>query len=135
CCHLCVPSLSPPLQPPHPPLFPYTTLFRSGASLRRGDVMETASDRAKANLKLKQFERGQELITGEDASVVNLADEAVRNNYVGMDLAYIMKHPGSYQDLILEDGDVLNIPKQLQTVRISGAVLSPVTALYQPKKG
>jgi len=112
-----------------------SSAYLEGASLRRGDVMETASDRAKANLKLKQFERGQELITGEDASVVNLADEAVRNNYVGIDLAYIMKHPGSYQDLILEDGDVLNIPKQLQTVKISGEVLSPVTALYQPNKG
>src|SRR5690606_36320753 len=61
-----------------------SSAYLEGASLRRGDVMETASDRAKANLKLKQFERGQELITGEDASVVNLADEAVRNNYVGI---------------------------------------------------
>lgn len=114
-----------------------SSAYLEGASLRRADVAETNSDRAKSRLKLKQFERGQNRITGEGADSLdaNLDDEAVRNNYVGIDLAYIMKHPGSYKDLILENGDVLNVPKRLQTVKISGEVLSPVTTMYEPMKG
>jgi protein involved in polysaccharide export with SLBB domain len=37
-------------------------------------------------------------------------------------------------DLFLEEGDVLYIPKELQTVKISGEVLSPVTVVYSRNK-
>ncbi|WP_186758625.1 SLBB domain-containing protein [Echinicola salinicaeni] len=50
---------------------------------------------------------------------------------IGIDLDYIMEHPGSDQDLILQEGDVLSIPKELQTVRMRGEVLFPTSARYE----
>jgi protein involved in polysaccharide export with SLBB domain len=54
---------------------------------------------------------------------------------IGIDLEYILKNPGSDADLILFEGDILKIPKQLQTVRMIGEVLLPTTARYLDSKG
>jgi protein involved in polysaccharide export with SLBB domain len=49
---------------------------------------------------------------------------------VGIDLTEIMRHPGSRQDFFLEEGDVLYIPRELQTVRVLGEVLLPTYIGY-----
>lgn len=49
---------------------------------------------------------------------------------VGIDLVKIMNNPGSEEDLILFEGDILQIPKQLQTVRMVGEVLLPTTTRF-----
>jgi len=49
---------------------------------------------------------------------------------VGIDLKEIMKHPGSKKDLFLEQGDVIYIPRELQTVRVLGEVLFPTYVRY-----
>lgn len=54
---------------------------------------------------------------------------------IGIDLEYILKNPGSEADLILFEGDIIQIPKQLQTVRMVGEVLLPTTARYINAKG
>jgi hypothetical protein len=41
-----------------------------------------------------------------------------------------MEQPGSKFDLLLKDNDRLIIPKELQTVRLSGALLFPITVRY-----
>ena len=35
----------------------------------------------------------------------------------------------------MEEGDIINIPKQLQTIKVNGEVLSPVTIIYEKGKG
>lgn len=50
---------------------------------------------------------------------------------IGIDLAEIMENPGSRDDLFLRSGDVLRVPKQLQTVAISGAVMQDVEVRYR----
>lgn len=50
---------------------------------------------------------------------------------IGINLQRILENPNSRHDLILMEGDILEIPQQLQTVRTSGAVLYPVTAPYR----
>lgn len=72
--------------------------------------------------------------SGRDTIVVKPEFEAERNEFVGIDLPMILKQPGSKADIFLEEGDVLNIPKQLQTVKVSGEVLSPVTVVYSKNK-
>jgi protein involved in polysaccharide export with SLBB domain len=54
---------------------------------------------------------------------------------VGINLEYIMNNPGSEADLILFEGDILQIPKQLQTVRMVGEVLLPTTTRFQEGRG
>lgn len=54
---------------------------------------------------------------------------------VGIDLQAILANPGGANDLILQEGDVLSIPKQLQTVRMRGEVLYPTTARFRSNSG
>ncbi|MBN7809685.1 SLBB domain-containing protein [Algoriphagus sp. H41] len=50
---------------------------------------------------------------------------------VAIDLAKIIQNPGSDEDLILEEGDILSVPKLLQTVRMRGDVVYPTTLRYE----
>ena len=52
---------------------------------------------------------------------------------VGISLKEIIDNPGSQYDLILEEGDVLSIPKMLETVNVRGEVLMPNTVRYLKK--
>jgi len=53
-----------------------------------------------------------------------------QQDLVGIDLVKIMQNPGSEEDLILLEGDIIQIPKELQTVRMVGEVLLPTTSRY-----
>lgn len=53
---------------------------------------------------------------------------------VGIELKKIIANPGSKYDLILQEGDILSIPKELQTVRMRGEVLYPTTARYDDRR-
>lgn len=61
-------------------------------------------------------------------------DKILGSDLVGIDLVNILKKPSSRYDLLLEDGDVINIPKQLQTVKVTGEVLKPINVVYKPRK-
>ncbi|WP_436418424.1 SLBB domain-containing protein [Petrimonas sulfuriphila] len=63
-----------------------------------------------------------------------LAQVDLSNRPVGIDLEKALKHPGGPEDIILRDGDVLNIPQFEATVRISGGVLYPNTVTYKKNK-
>ncbi|MCX7987686.1 MAG: SLBB domain-containing protein, partial [Bacteroidales bacterium] len=58
-----------------------------------------------------------------------------KEQFIGIDLEQILKNPGSKYDLLLQDGDRLEIPKRLETVRLSGALLFPVTVRYEEGMG
>jgi len=49
---------------------------------------------------------------------------------VGLNLKEIMNHPGSKYDLKLEEGDVIYVPRELQTVRVLGQVLFPTMVRF-----
>src|SRR5690606_32804033 len=53
---------------------------------------------------------------------------------VGIDLAKILSNPDDRHDLILEDGDIIRVPKLLQTVKINGEVLRPNNVIYKRGK-
>lgn len=50
---------------------------------------------------------------------------------IGINLQHIMNNPHSKADLLLLEGDRITIPKQLQTVKVSGAALYPSTSVYR----
>jgi protein involved in polysaccharide export with SLBB domain len=54
---------------------------------------------------------------------------------IGIDLQRILKNPHSEEDLILQEGDIINIPKYTATVRVQGEVLHPTTTRYTPNVG
>ncbi|GAB3721758.1 SLBB domain-containing protein [Spirosoma lituiforme] len=50
---------------------------------------------------------------------------------IGIDLKRILAKPGSTEDILLQEGDTLRIPKLLETVRIQGEVQLPNTVKYR----
>jgi protein involved in polysaccharide export with SLBB domain len=53
---------------------------------------------------------------------------------IGINLAEVLKNSGERNDFILQAGDSLYIPKELQTVKISGELLYPVTVRYEKNR-
>jgi len=51
---------------------------------------------------------------------------------VALELDKILARPGSEEDVTLQDGDQIIIPRFVNTVGISGEVLKPVTVQYEP---
>ena len=49
---------------------------------------------------------------------------------VGIDLEKALAKPGSDDDIVLREGDVLTLPQMISTVKVSGSVLYPNTVTY-----
>ena len=119
--------------------------YVDGASLKRAAVpgaakpAETGAEQAKKEraqqdaydrmLTLRQLQSDATEV--DEMTISRNADNA----FVGINLERIVKKPGYRGDLILQDGDVIRVPTELQTVKISGEVLAPSTAVYAPSKG
>lgn len=58
-----------------------------------------------------------------------------KQDVIGINLEEILKNPGTGEDLILQEGDILRVPKELQTIRMVGEVLMPTTARYIRNSG
>lgn len=54
---------------------------------------------------------------------------------VGIRLDEALRDQKGINDLRLQEGDILRIPRQMQTVRVEGGVLSPVTMRHSPGRG
>ncbi|HEV7332030.1 MAG TPA: SLBB domain-containing protein [Flavisolibacter sp.] len=53
---------------------------------------------------------------------------------VAIDLNFILKHPGSADDITLEEGDELVIPRINNTVSVNGEVFRPVDIMFEKGK-
>ena len=58
-----------------------------------------------------------------------------KSESIGIDLDQILKNPGLKSDLLIEDGDIIVIPKKLETVRLRGELLYPTTVRHSPSRG
>ena len=99
------------------------------------EVIEAEKEKAELEaLKSKLFE--EESMTRSFLKDTTINQVRMKEqDLVGIDLEYILKNPGSAEDLILFEGDILQIPKQLQTVRMVGEVLLPTTARFEDSNG
>ena len=57
-----------------------------------------------------------------------------KSEAIGIDLEAIIKSPKSKSDLLLKEGDVIVVPKKLETVRLRGELLYPTTVRFIPNK-
>ncbi len=79
-------------------------------------------------LQLKDIEKLKERVNDTlpiDEQTINKTETTI-----SIDLERILKKAGSKYDLFLEKGDVVKIPKEPQTVGLSGALLYPVVVRY-----
>ncbi|BAX78646.1 SLBB domain-containing protein [Labilibaculum antarcticum] len=93
-----------------------------GASLRRRIEMSEAEYQAKL------------AIVAQDTTMMGQEIEKVSYQIVGIDLATILANPGAVQDLQLQGGDQILVPSKLETVMVSGSVLSPVAHTFTQQK-
>ena len=58
-----------------------------------------------------------------------------KSESIGINLEEIIKTPGKKSDLLVEEGDIIVIPKKLETVRLRGELLYPTTVRYLSARG
>ncbi len=51
---------------------------------------------------------------------------------VGIRLHDAIRNPHGVNDIYVIEGDIINVPRELQTIRVDGGVLAPVTMRYIP---
>lgn len=112
--------------------------YAKGASLKRegpakADGKNAIDQKEEDQNKIAKLQRLQENV--KDTVGTKVKEEVLKNVYVGIQLDKIIENPGTQTDLILEEGDVLRIPKQLQTVKVNGEILYPVTTVFSQGKG
>lgn len=70
---------------------------------------------------------------GQDSLDVARTRATLQRNQqlLGINLEEILAHPGSKYDLLLEEGDIIRIPKKIQTVQLFGEVYFPKKVRYE----
>lgn len=113
-----------------------------GSSLKRDNDAVLGVDKSKTDSvalnrerseRLRQFQRTYS-VKDKDSLRMNTDTSQLRNNYIGINLRRILEKPGTGEDLILENGDVIRVPKQQQIVRVNGEVLYPSAIVYSKGK-
>ncbi|GAB3639749.1 SLBB domain-containing protein [Spirosoma arcticum] len=87
-------------------------------------------------LSADEIARQQRAVTelADDVTKATVDVEAIspeKPESIGINLKKIMASPGSSEDILLQEGDILRIPKLLETVRVQGEVLLPTTVKYR----
>jgi protein involved in polysaccharide export with SLBB domain len=112
--------------------------YPKGASLKREGPAKindknAIDEKEDVENKLAKLQRLQK--NAYNTEITEVKNETLKNVYVGIQLDKILETPGAKSDLILEEGDILRVPKQLQTVKVNGEVLYPVTTVFNQGKG
>ncbi|GAA4463376.1 SLBB domain-containing protein [Nibrella saemangeumensis] len=93
---------------------------------------------------VRQVRLSADEIAQQQRSVSELADDSRRTvvqvdplapgkeESIGINLKRILDNPGSPEDMLIQENDILRIPKRLETVRLQGEVLLPTTVKYRP---
>lgn len=91
--------------------------------LRRMNADEL--ERVKSAMQLAKYSRRDSVV------IDSMSFEQVY--YVGIDLKDALENPGGESDLILREGDVLQVSNYVNTVKIRGAVMYPNAVTYFKK--
>lgn len=98
------------------------------AYVRGAKLIRVANDEERKRMQDVVKLMGREL--GENA-IDSLGLQVDNQFSVGIDLEAALANPGGDADLVLREGDVLNIPEYVNTVKINGAVMMPNTVSYR----
>ncbi len=103
-----------------------------GGTLKRENIAILGVDKTKADTAEINQDRVARLQRIKQRYKDSTSNEEIqqRNDYVGINLQGILEKPGTGIDLIVDDGDVIRIPKQEQIVRVNGEVLYPSAIVY-----
>ena len=115
--------------------------YADGASLKRpGAEKVNPSDKNvinnqdEDNKKFLNLKRAQERGV-KDTIAPDVEQKLIQSDLVGINLVRILKDTMSRYDLIVEDGDVIRVPRTLQTIKVTGEILNPNSIVYSSGKG
>ena len=103
----------------------------------------TAQAYANGATLLRKVTLSDEEIEQRNRAVSEISDDAKKGRFegeavvkdkqeaIGIDLGRILRNPGGKEDIILQDGDIIDIPKRLETVRLQGELLFPTTVKFR----
>jgi protein involved in polysaccharide export with SLBB domain len=110
--------------------------YPAGGSLRRN---QNQSSTGKNSVSRDSTDTSlvKERLSTDSLALKLMPDDQLEKLYtsdqVGINLENILKNPHNNQDLIMQNGDVLQIPKMLQTVKVNGEVLRPNMVAYSKR--
>ncbi len=105
-----------------------------GAYIRGSRLIRTMNDDERARMRdVIQMARQSASDTRDSISLEQLALQTTYT--VGIHLDEALANPGGDEDVELQPGDVLSIPRFNRTVRISGDIQKPNTVAFKDKKG
>ncbi|HWW41756.1 MAG TPA: hypothetical protein VNZ46_20720, partial [Pedobacter sp.] len=107
---------------------------RPGAEKVNPKDKNAINNKEEEDKKLLGLKRAQEAGV-KDTLKADVEQKLIQSDLVGIDLERILKKPLSKIDLIVEDGDVIRVPRQLQTVKVTGEVLNPNSIVYTSSRG
>ncbi|MBB6005294.1 SLBB domain-containing protein [Arcicella rosea] len=98
--------------------------YPKGATLvRKFKISKQEVDR-----KSEQMSELSDNTTEATVKVKSVKEETSES--IGIDLVKALEEPNSSADMLLQDGDIIKIPKEPQTVRMQGEVLYPTSTRY-----
>ena len=109
----------------------------------RSQRLSDLEENAESYTERQDYEAGRESVKQrmemieemQERDTLLLQIDIKTHETIGINLKEILENPGSKYDLILQEGDVISVPKQLQTVRLRGEFLYPITVRYDSKFG
>jgi len=117
-----------------------SSAYPDGASLKRmGAEKVNPTDKNAINNKDEEdkkylnLKRAQEA-GAKDTTSADIEQKLIQSDLVGINLVRILKDSLSRENLIVEDGDVIRIPRTLQTVKVTGEILNPNSIVFSPGK-
>ena len=103
--------------------------FVGNANPRGATLIRQRNDAMEKRLLSESMEK---LSTMSSVDTLNVEVDAEYK--IAVDLDYAMAHQGSNADIILQEGDYINIPELVNTVQISGEVMAPNAVVFRPGK-
>jgi len=97
-----------------------------GAYIKGATLMRTRQ------LSTAEMEKKKQLLR-LDSLAQNGIPEDIQSYAVGIELDKILANPGNSFDLLVHPGDVIDVPKILQTVKVSGSVSNPLALTYEKR--
>ena len=106
-----------------------------GAYVRGARLIRNMSEDERARMQ-EAIKMAKQTAAGSSKDSLNLEQLATETTYlVGIHLDEALANPGGDEDVELQDGDRLVIPRLNRTIKISGDVLKPNTVAFKSNKG
>ena len=106
-----------------------------GAYIRGARLIRTMNDDERARMQ-EMVKMARQSAASDASDSLSLEQLALETTYsVGIHLDEALDNPGCDEDVELQEGDRLVIPRYNRTVKISGDILKPNTVAFKDKKG